>query len=415
VGAALSVVLTTVVVGPVPVASAATPAVPASAMTDHTGITKTQVDVANISTLSGGLFTGAAVGTQAYADYVNSTGGVNGRKIEVTSDDDHFTGAGNKQATQSAISSDFALVGSFSLEDSFGGVLLAGDRGMPDVSVTLDPSTSKLPNVYNAQPSAGGWEEGPLVYLKQKYPHAITKVGTLVGNEPSAESGWNGERYVMQKLGYKVVYSPTYAVTQTDFTSNVVAMKNAGVAMIFIDQMPGNYASALLKDLVQQNYHPVVVLGAAAYSNALVSSSGGAAAVDGDYLDQNQSLYLGQDASTVPAVATFLHWVNVASPGFKADLFTLYGWLSAELFAQGLKNAGANPSRGSLMKALDKITTFDGDHIVTPADPVAKTLSNCYLLGRVVGGAFTRLADPPVRSATHGFRCDHTYLKPPGA
>ena len=112
-------------------------------------------------------------------------------------------------------------------------------------------------------------------------------------------------------------------------------MKNAGVKVLFIDQMPEAYASALLKDLVQQNFHPKVVLGAATYSHALIPASGGAAAVNGSYLDQNASLYLGEDQIDIPAVGTFLHWVNVADPGFKTDLFTLYGWLSGRALRPG--------------------------------------------------------------------------------
>ena len=90
-------------------------AIPASAFSDHTGITATTIHVGNISTLAiGGLFKGALVGTEAYADMVNSTGGVNGRKIVVDSADDGYTGTGNKQATQNAVNTDFALVGGFS-------------------------------------------------------------------------------------------------------------------------------------------------------------------------------------------------------------------------------------------------------------------------------------------------------------
>lgn len=389
--------------------------IPTSAMSDHTGISSTSVHLANVSTMTGGLFKGAAVGTQAFADYINSTGGVNGRTIVVDSGDDQFTGAANKQETQSAINSDFALVGGFSLEDGFGGTLLAHTPGMPDVTVTLDPATNKLPNVYSPAPSSNGWEEGPLQYFKAKYPRDIQSVGTLIAIVPSALPGWNGEKYAMEKIGYKVVYQTTFALTQTDFTQNVIAMKNAGVKMLFIDQMPENYAASVLKAMVQQNYHPVVVLGAAAYSNALVESAGGPSAVNGDYLDQNYSLYLGQDAAAIPAVGTFLHWVNVASPGYKPDLFSLYGWISGELFAQGLKNAGSNPSRGSLLEALNKITTFDASHVIAPNNPVAKTLSNCYLLGQVANGSFQRLDDPPVGGSTHGYRCDYQYVKPPGA
>jgi ABC-type branched-subunit amino acid transport system substrate-binding protein len=390
--------------------------IPSSAFSDHTGITSNSVHIGNVSTLAvGGLFKGALVGTQAYADYLNSTGGVNGRKITVDSGDDGFSGAGNKQATQNAISNDFSLVGGFSLQDNFGGTLLAKDPGMPDVSVVLDPVTNKLPNVYSAVPANGGWESGPLTYFKKKFPNDISAAGTLTSNTPSALADWAGQKYAMEKQGYKVVYEPSIPVTQTDFTQNVIAMKNAGVKILFIDQLPQIYASSLLKDLQQQNFHPQVILGAASYSNTLIASSGGPAAVNGAQVDQNTSFYLGQDAALIPAVTLFNKWVSVASPGFHADLFTLYGWLSAELFSDALKNAGSDPSRGSLLQALSKITTFSGNNIVAPTNPAAKALGNCYLIGQVANGDYQRLDDPPVSSSTNGYRCDGEYVTPPGA
>ena len=390
--------------------------IPASAFSDHTGVTSNSVTVGNVSTLSlGGLFKGADVGVQAYADYVNSTGGINGRKLKVDSADDAFTGAANKQATQAAISNDFALVGSFSLEDSYGGAVLAANPGMPDVSNVLDTATGALPNVYSPVPLNGGWQEGELQYFKHKYPSDVTAVGSMIADLPSAQVDWNGEKYVMQKVGYHITYTANYGITQTDFTSNVIAMKNAGVKILFIDSMAETYAAALLKNLVQQNFHPVVVLGAATYTPKLVPDSGGASVVDGSQLAMSTTLYQGQDAAQVPAVATFLHWLNVASPGFPPDLYSLYGWVSAELFAQALQNAGSDPSRGSELQALSKITSFDGNHIIGPNNPAAKTVGNCYLIGQVANGNFERIDNPPVNSSTHGFRCDYSYVTPPAS
>jgi branched-chain amino acid transport system substrate-binding protein len=390
--------------------------IPASASSDHTGVTANSVTVGNVSTLSlGGLFKGAVVGTQAYFDFVNSTGGVNGRKLTVDSADDNFSGATNKQATQNAITNDFSMVGSFSLEDSYGGALLAANPGVPDVSNVLDKATSKLSNVYSPVPLNGGWQEGPLQYFKKKFPNDINASAALVGDLPSAVNAWSGEKYVLQKVGYKVVYEKTYGVAQANFDQNVVAMKNAGVKMLFVDSMAESYASGLLKSLTTQNFHPIVILGAATYTNKLVADSGGASAVNGDYLQQSTALYLGQDASSDPAVASFLHWVNVASPGFTPDLFTLYGWLSAQVFVQALQNAGTNPSRGSLLTQLSKISTFDGQHIIGPNDVAAKTPGNCYLIGQVVNGNWQRLDDPPVSGPNHGFRCDYSYVTPPKA
>ena len=101
-------------------------------------------------------------------------------------------------------------------------------------------------------------------------------MGTLVADLPSPEADWAGEKYVMEKVGYKVVYEQQYGDTQTDFTQNVIAMKNAGVKVLFIDQMSEVYASGLLKNLVQQNFHPNVVLGAATYTPSLIPAAGGA-------------------------------------------------------------------------------------------------------------------------------------------
>jgi len=350
------------------------------------------------------------VGAQAYADYVNSSGGVDGRKIVIDSSNDQFQGAPNEQETQAAVQKDFALVGSFSLEDSYGATVIAANPTVSNVSVALSQKASDLPNTFSVNPVRFGWGLGGLAYFKNLYPDDITHTGAIVSSEPAAQQTWTAEQQAMDSLGYKVVADPTYTVTQSDFTQDVIAMKNAGVKILFMEQLPQNYAGAVVQALDQQNYHPVVVLGAAGYSEAFVPSSGGAANADGIWLDQSTALYLGEDASVLPADQTFLHWIQVASPGFKPDLYTLYGWLSAELFVQALKRSGADPSRGSLMEQLRKITSFNGGGLVAEVNPVAKTPSGCYIIARVVNGAFVRMQDPPTTGSTDGFRCDKPFF-----
>jgi ABC-type branched-subunit amino acid transport system substrate-binding protein len=370
------------------------------------------VNIGNISTLSAGLFTGAVVGTKAYADYVNSQGGIHGRKLVVDTYDDKFTGAGNKQSTTEAVQKDFATVGGFSLEDNFGGTVLAANPGVPNVAQILDSVTNSLPNSFSPNPVAGGWPLGPLAYFQKKFPAAVPHTGALIANYGSAETVWAGEKAAMTHLGYKVVYDPTFSVSQTDFTQNVIAMRNAGVKILFLEQMPQNYASSVVTALAQQNFHPVLVVGASAYSEALVPSSGGAAAIDGAYLEQPTALYLGEDATDVPAVSTFLTWVQKASPGFKADYYTLSGWLSAELFSQALRAAGSNPSRGSVLQALRSTTSFTGDNLIATSNPAAKAPPSCYVLAQIKSGQFQRFDDPAVSGPTHGYRCDQPYYYP---
>jgi hypothetical protein len=369
--------------------------IPRSAFSDHTGITSTSVSVGNVSTLLDGIFKGAAVGTEAYADFVNSKGGINGRKIIVDSSDDAYSGAPNKQETQADVLKDFAMVGGFSLFDNFGGTVLKANPQVPNVTVSLDLATSELPNSFSPAPTPNGWILGPLVYFQKKFPSEVKDTGALVADEPSAEIKWTAEKAAMEHLGYKVV------------------MKTAGVKILFLEQMPENYAASVIQALNLQDFHPVLVLGGSTYSEVLVHNSGGAAAIDGAYMEQNTALYLGEDSAGIPAVDTFLAWVQKASPGFHADLYTLYGWLSAALFGQALKAAGPDPSRGSVLQQLRNITSFSGGNLTGTANPAGKIPTNCYIIARIENGRYQRLDDPPVNGPTHGYRCDQPFFYTP--
>lgn len=385
------------------------PAIPSSAFSNTTGLTATTVKVGNVSTLFAGLFKGALIGTQAYAAYVNSTGGIHGRKLVVDSYDDGYQGAPNKQGTQSAVQQDFATVGNFSLQDSFGGTVLAANPGFPNVAVPLDQATADLPNTFSPDPPVPGWALGALTWFKQKYPQDITSAGTLYADQPSSATKWGWQKQAMESIGYKVAYEKAFDITQTDFTQNVVAMRQAGVKILFLEQMPQNYAAAVVKALDQQNFHPVVVFGAGAYSNQLVANSGGPAATEGLYFEMPNALFLGADTSAIPAAAVFSTWVEKTAPGFQPDLFTLFGWLSAQLFAQALQNAGANPTRGSVLQALGKITSFDGSGLFAQSNPAGKQPPSCFVLARITNGQIVRYQDPPISGSTKGYICNAPF------
>jgi ABC-type branched-subunit amino acid transport system substrate-binding protein len=394
--------------------SSGTHGIPSSAFSDTTGLTSSSVTVGNVSTLAFGLFKGADVGTEAWADYVNSTGGIDGRKLLVDSHDDGYSGAPNKQATQEVVQKDFAAVGGFSLEDNYGGTVLAANPGVPNVTVNLDQATGDLPNSFSPDPAAIGWPTGPLLYFKQKFPQDVKHAGALVADQPSAITKWNGEKAAMQSLGYTVAYDQQFDITQSDFTQNVVAMRQDGIKILFLEQMPENYAAAVVKALNQQDYHPVLVFGASTYSEQLVPDSGGASAVDGAYMEMVNSLFLGEDANVLPAAKTFQTWVQKADPGFHPDLYTLFGWLSGQLFTQALQAAGAHPTRGSVLEQLKKITVFNGNYLIASSDPAAKTPASCYVIAQIRNGVITRLDDPPVNGPQHGYRCDGSfYYYPP--
>ena len=192
-----------------------------------------------------------------------------------------------------------------------------------------------------------------------------------------------GEKYVLEKVGFKVVYDPVFPITQTDFTQNVIAMRNAGVKILFLEQMPENYAGSLLTDLAQQNYHPQIIFGAAAYSTSWSRQPAARPTSTAPCSSRMPPSTSGRTARTSRRCrpsSTGSTWPPPGSTPTSSP--STAGCRGRAVHPGAAQCRVSDPSRGSLLEALSKITSFNGDHIVTTSDPAAKTTSNCYLIGR---------------------------------
>ncbi len=369
-----------------------------------TGVTSRSITVGNVSIISGpvtGLFEGAPVGVKAYFAMVNAEGGVNGRKLLVDSKDDAFSGQQNQTDTKEAINSDFAMVGSFSLFDGYGCAALASNTAVPDVSVTLDPGTNALPNDFSVQPLSGKGTLGPVEYYKKHYPRDLT-VGAIVSDVASAKNQLAQQFAGMKSVGYKIGYVDYVNPLQSDFTTDVINMKNAGVDAVDLGGVDWQDAAIFVENAATQNWHPGLIFSTGpVYADQFISHAGGPAVTNGIQIGQVYALYLGQDAKSVPAVKQFDTWVKKADPSWVPDLYTLFGWASADLFVQALKAAGPHPTRGAVMAQLEKITSFDANGLVATADPAAKTVSPCFLMAGIKDGTVVR--ELPTGS---GFDCN---------
>jgi ABC-type branched-subunit amino acid transport system substrate-binding protein len=399
--------------GPTPTVASTVKFVDALNVNCPAAVTATCVTVGNISTISGvipGLFEGAAVGTDAYLSYLDSTqGGVDGRKIELISEDDKFDGQDNLAETQSLIGRVIAFVGSFSLDDQDGGTILVKHPTISNVSESLSQSTLDLPNTVSPEPAIGGWQLGPIEYYAQHYPVAIKHVGLLIAQESSAEQQALGFEAAMRHLGYQIVYSSLFGPLDTQFETQLLAMQHAGVQFVDLTLMDASDAEHIVEEMHDLGFHPQVIeSGGPIYVDNFVQLSGGTANADGIFLNQTDALYLGGDSKSVPEVDTFLSWVQKVHPGFTPDLFTLYGWISGMLFAQGLESAGADPTPAKLLQSLKQVRSFDADGLIATTDPGGRQPASCWLLARIVNGIFVRISPSPKA----GYICNAPYYKP---
>jgi ABC-type branched-subunit amino acid transport system substrate-binding protein len=378
-----------------------------------TGITSKSVSVGNVSIISGpvpGLFEGAPTGVKAYFAYINSKGGVNGRKLIVDSKDDAFSGQQNESDTSAAAASDFAMVGSFSLFDGYGCKTLAADPAIPDVSVTLDPDANALPNNFSPDPLTSGGGLGPWEYYKKHYPKDTT-IGAIVSDVSSAKAQIAGELAAAKHEGYKVGYIDYINPLQTDFTTDVINMRSKGVNAVDLTGIDWQVGAEFMQNVATQNWKPGLIFsGGPLYADQFISHAGGPSNVNGIVLGQGESLYLGEDANTVPADKQFIKYVKQVNPSWTPDLFTLFGWTSAQLFVQALQAAGPHPTRGAVIAQLKKITSFNGSGLISTTNPAAKKPSGCYLMATIKNGKYVRLL--PTGS---GFECNAPYYYAPAS
>jgi len=377
-----------------PASTCPTPAAPTAAQTaSTTGVTSKSITVGNVSIISGpvpGLFEGAPIGVKAYFDYINSKGGVDGRKLLVDSKDDAFSGQQNETETAEAVASDFAMVGSFSLFDGYGCKAFANNPEVPDVSVTIDAGTNALPNVFSPMPLAVGAQLGIFDYYKEHYPKDTT-VGAIVSDVASSEAQWLGQADALKHVGYKIGYVDDVNPLQSDFTTDVINMRKAGVNAVDLTALDWQVAAEFMEDANTQNWHPGLIFsGGPVYADQFISHAGGPAVTNGIQIGQVQALYLGQDSSKVPAVKLFNQYVKKISATWTPDLYTLFGWASAALFVQALKAAGPHPTRGAVLDQLQKITSFTAGGLLATTNPAQKKPASCFLMAQIKNGKFQR-------------------------
>ncbi len=381
-----------------PVAAATTTT---AATTAAPGVTANSITVGSISDISApiaGLFEGAKVGTEAYFAMINSEGGVNGRKLDLNGMDSAFSSGTVTNEAKSIAANDFAFVGGFSLLD--GAEQPAIDAGkVPVITQVLSPSLYTDPNLYAAIPLVtGGEDTGPFKWLKSKYPQDIKAVGVIGSNSAAtAVTAEHTFHNVTNSLGYKWVYDRDASFTETSFLPDMIKMKNAGVKLLFEPTQQGAYISTMAQEDKQEGLNALLFTGANSYEAGFDPGSAG----NGTLVSTDTALYMGQDAKVVPAVATFDKWAKKVDPQTQLDLYTLYGWISAELFVQALKAAGADPTRAGLEAQLDKITSYDAGGLISNQNPAQKIPGQCWIVAQYDNGTWKRI--PPDPKA--GFVC----------
>jgi ABC-type branched-subunit amino acid transport system substrate-binding protein len=292
---------------------------------------------------------------KAYFDYLNSNGGVNGRKVTLVVKDDRYVPTEAVSKTNELILKDkvmalLAPLGTANVKAVASSVNPAR-RGIPVMFVNTGFSgfadAKKYPTTYAVLPSYIMEAKIMGEYIKENF--AGKKIGLLYQDDDFGVDALAGFKTAGTNFAIKVPYASgsQSAATAAGWITKFKAAE-VDVVILFGVTSASLY---MLATAAQLKYAPQWMIGSVGGDATTLKLAGVPAGV----------LYNAIGFSPVPAttdmtdeyVKFFSDIYAKAVPGSAFDLNVLLGMNSAFMAAQALKAAGKNPTRKSLLAAID--------------------------------------------------------------
>ncbi len=301
------------------------------------------------------LYGESTAGVQAYFDYVNAHGGVNGRKIKFISLNDQYEPPIALQDTKTLVYTDhvFAEVAVNGTAATEANITVLDPNNVPLVGpqtgATVFAGTLRQ-NLYNVWPSY--LIEGKMLGTFATSQH-LTKIGVLYQNDDFGKSLLQG----VKNSGLNPALAIPYDPTQTDFSPQAAQFKAAHVQAVIILAIPGP-TTDFLNAMNAINFKPVRIMSQVSaipqeFQTAPQEFPG---SYSGAFIPPLQD-------TTNPQVKAFLTGMSTYQPGKPASVFAAWGWTEAQVAVAGLKAIKGPITRDSYEAALNSLanlTTLGG-------------------------------------------------------
>ena len=331
---------------------------------DTTGVTDDSITIGGHYPLTGVAAPGYSeipVGAQAYYDYVNDNGGVNGRMIDFIVKDDGYDPSKTTAVTDDLVLREeiFAMVGGLGTPTHRAVVDDLNAEGVPDMFVSSG-SLQWGDDVAN-RPTTFGWQpdyeiEGKIIgqYIAENMPNA--KVGLFLQDD---DFGADGEKGVRQFLDKQIVSVQKYVSGNTDIAPQLAALQADKADLVIGFNTPAYTALTQLGGLglgytpqwVYSNVGSDPTLVGGLLANFSEGAVDGAGALDGALTTEYIPSVADADSPWTELWNTV--WDASGQDGNLSN-FHIYGMSQAYTFVQGLVAAGEDLSREGLIAAVEE-------------------------------------------------------------
>ncbi len=366
---------------------------------DSTGVTSKTITLGGTFPLSGpaSSYAPIPVGMRAYFSYVNARRGADhkrgvfGRQIIWKFYDDGYNPANTVQLTRRLVEQDkvFALVGGLGTEPQLAVRDYLNQAKVPQALVSTGATT--WGNEHSKYPWTIGWEpdyqaEGTLYgkYILANQQNA--KIAVIYQNDDYGRDYLNGLKNGLGSKQSQIVMSQSFEVTAPSVASQVATLKATGADTLMIFATPTKtvqtYATAAKLGWKPPNVYVNHVSATDAFMTLSVQNAG-ADIVNGSisiaFLKDPASSRWANDAG----MKLYRQIMAKYAPSANAnDGLYIYGVAKAAHFVKALEMAGKNPTRESVMNALNHLNVKN-DQFLLPGVVLKTTPTDSFPISQM--------------------------------
>jgi branched-chain amino acid transport system substrate-binding protein len=304
-----------------------------------------------------------AFGTEAYIDYVNAHGGVNGWKIKFITLDDQYEPALAVSGAKELVGSDgaFALVGVGGTPPGQAILPYAIQTGVPDIGMTMDTGylQVKYPDatqLYGFQPSTAALTAFTVQYIAKQL-HA-TKIGLFYSDDATGTPTVPAAQYIASQYHAQIV-PVAIPDSATDYSGYVAKMASAKPQVVISWGAPP-LTIGVMKAAHAINFSPTWF---GPFYNPLPSVFSALGPLANNMYFESWFEPFGDGT---PGMQTFINatkqYTSDKNPSFLAEL----GWIGGAEFVHALTVAtadGKTPTRASVESALGNGESFSPGNV----------------------------------------------------
>ena len=352
------------------------------------GATDTEIKVGQTVPFSGPASAYATVGKAqaAYMKMINDQGGVNGRKINLIQYDDAYSPPKTVEQVRKLVEGDEVLLTFQIIGTAPNAAVLKYLNGKKVPQLFAATGASKFTDPKNFPWTMGFnpsyFVEGRIYgqYILNEHPDA--KIGVLYQNDDLGKDYLNGLKAGLgDKAAKMIVTEVSYELTEPTIDSQILKIKDSGADLFFSATTPKQAAQAI-KKIAELGWHPLQIVDINANSVGAVLKPAGLEAARG-LISVGYVKDPSEPAKDDPGMQRYLDFMQKYYPdGDKASSLNVYGYITAQLLVQVLKQCGDELTRENVLKQATSLHNVELDSCCRefrsrPRRPTTASTSSC--------------------------------------